>query len=259
MAGVLAAAIAMEDLPGLYIGIAPPPGHLQRIHDQMAAHLRLHRPAHNPATEQVDDHGQKQPALVGWNVGDVACPRLVGRGHGGVAVQQVGGDRQTMSAIGGDAETPLAASANTVLPHQLLHPLLAPADTLSTQFAPDARPAVSSAIGRIHGANLHHQCFRAQVPTPSGLQTNKVLMIASHALPRASGAARGSATHTPMASNQGVLHFCPLAKYAIAFPRMSRSMVTRASSARRRLISICSAGYLRPAVGPPSACLPDEP
>jgi hypothetical protein len=50
-----------------------------------------------------------------------------------------------------------------------------------------------------------------------------------------------------------------LAKYAIAFPRMSRSMVTRASSARRRLISICSAGYLRPAVGPPSACLPDEP
>ncbi len=154
MAGVLAAAIAMEDLPGLYIGIAPPPGHLQRIHDQMAAHLRLHRPAHNPATEQVDDHGQKQPALVGWNVGDVACPRLVGRGHGGVAVQQVGGDRQTMSAIGGDAETPLAASANTVLPHQLLHPLLAPADTLSTQFAPDARPAVSSAIGHTHADDV---------------------------------------------------------------------------------------------------------
>ena len=62
-----------------------------------------------------------------------------------------------------DAETPLAASANTVLPHQLLHPLLAHADTLSTQCAPDARPAVSSAIGHIHGANLHHQCFRAQV------------------------------------------------------------------------------------------------
>jgi hypothetical protein len=87
-----------------------------------------------------------------------------------------------MSAIGGDAETPPAASANTVLPHPLLHPLLAHADTLSTQCAPDARPAVSSAIGLIHGANLHHQCFRAQVPTPSHVQaTNKVLMIASHA------------------------------------------------------------------------------
>src|SRR6201997_5122711 len=142
---------------------------------------------------------------------------------------------------GGDAETPLAASANTVLPHQLLHPLLAHADTLSTQFAPNARPAVSSAIGHIHGANLHHQCFRAQVPTPSHLQaTDKVLMIASHAYPE-HPALHTDGPHTPMASNQGVLHFCPLAKYAIAFPRMSRSIVTRASSARKRLISICSA------------------
>src|SRR5260370_41282866 len=32
----------------------------------IAVHLRLHRPAHPPAAEQVDDHGQKQPALVGW-------------------------------------------------------------------------------------------------------------------------------------------------------------------------------------------------
>src|ERR1039458_7407258 len=44
-----------------------------------------------------------------------------------------------------------------------------------------------------------------------------------------------------VALNKGVLHFWPFAKYAVAFPRMSRSIVTRASSARRRLISICSA------------------
>jgi len=30
-------------------------------------------------------------------------------------------------------------------------------------------------------------------------------------------------------------------KYALAFPRMSRSIFTRANSARSRLISICSA------------------
>src|SRR6202166_4811695 len=41
--------------------------------------------------------------------------------------------------------------------------------------------------------------------------------------------------------DEGVLHFWPFAKNAVAFPRMSRSIVTRASSARRRLISICSA------------------
>jgi len=38
--------------------------------------------------------------------------------------------------------------------------------------------------------------------------------------------------------NKGVLYFWPFAKNAVAFPRMSRSIVTRANSARRRLISI---------------------
>src|SRR5450756_660369 len=68
MAGVLAATIAMKYLSRISVGTAPEPGHLQRIHDQVAAHLRLHRPAHHPAAEQVDDHGQKQPALMGWAV-----------------------------------------------------------------------------------------------------------------------------------------------------------------------------------------------
>src|SRR5580692_6520619 len=44
-----------------------------------------------------------------------------------------------------------------------------------------------------------------------------------------------------MTFDEGILHFWPLAKYAVAFPKMSRSIVTRASSARKRLISICSA------------------
>jgi hypothetical protein len=66
MAGVLAAAIAMKDRPGTSIWTALQPGHLQRIDYQMAAHLRLHRLAHHAAAEQVDDHGQENPALVGW-------------------------------------------------------------------------------------------------------------------------------------------------------------------------------------------------
>ena len=84
----------------------------------------------------------------------------------------------------------------------------------------------------------------------------KVLMIAGHAHPE------HPALHTdrpdpPMALNKGILHFWPFAKYAVAFPRMSRSIVTRASSARRRLISICSARHPRLAATPfslPSRC-----
>src|SRR5258708_7164959 len=37
---------------------------------------------------------------------------------------------------------------HTVLLHQPLHTLLADADALNVQFAPDARPAIGSAIGR---------------------------------------------------------------------------------------------------------------
>src|ERR1035438_2015738 len=44
-----------------------------------------------------------------------------------------------------------------------------------------------------------------------------------------------------MALNKGVLHFWHFAKNAVAFPRMSRSIVTRASSARRRRQDGCDA------------------
>ncbi len=44
---------------------------------------------------------------------------------------------------------------------------------------------------------------------------------------------------TPMTCDEGIIHFWPFAKYAVAFPRMSRTIVTPASSARKRLISIC--------------------
>ena len=46
-------------------------------------------------------------------------------------------------------------------------------------------------------------------------------------------------------------------QYAVAFPRMSRSIVTRANSARRRLFSICSAlttGLLVAPLSVPARC-----
>ncbi len=54
----------------------------------------------------------------------------------------------------------------------------------------------------------------------------------------------------PVLSNKGVLHCRPWAKYAVAFPKMSRSLLTRANSARQRLISLCSALGTRLLVSP---------
>lgn len=57
----------------------------------------------------------------------------------------------------------------------------------------------------------------------------------------------------PVPLDEGVVHFATFAKYAVAFPWMSRSILTRANSARSRAISICFAltGLLSASVSRP--------
>jgi hypothetical protein len=98
---VLAAAIAMKVQLVASIWTAMEPGNLQSVDDQVAPHIGLHRPAHHAAVEQIDHDGQGQPAFVGSNVGDVAGPRLVGRGRGEVAIQKVRRNRQVVPAVDG--------------------------------------------------------------------------------------------------------------------------------------------------------------
>src|SRR5579863_9374538 len=205
-------------------------------------HLRSHGPAHHLAAEQVDDHRQEQPAFLGGNVRDITSPGLVGPGRSEVTVQQVRRDRQVMLAIGGHhPETPLAASSNAVFLHQSLHPLFAHANAALDQLPPDARPTVGAAMFRVHRADMRQQRGITQMPPRGDLPPpHQMLMKAGHAH------YQHPALHTdrpdpPMAFDEGILYFWPFAKYAVAFPRMSRSIVTRASSARKRAISICSA------------------
>lgn len=90
----------------------------------------------------------------------------------------------------------------------------------------------------MHAANMGQQRFICHV-TPLGnpAPPHAMLVIACGA------DAEHAALHTDrpdktMLINKGVSHFWPFAKNAVAFPRMSRSIVTRANSARRRRISI---------------------
>src|ERR1017187_1808621 len=242
VAGVLAATIAVKDQLCLLAWIALEPGHLQSIDHQVALHIWPHRPAHYFTAEQVDHYRKKQPAFFGRDIRQITNPRLVGCGHDELAIEHVGRNRKTVVAVGGDnAESPLAASLNAVLLHQPLHPQLANANALRPQLPPDARPSIRSAILRIDGADMHQQRLVTQVPALSKIHTpRQVFMVARDAHQQ------HTAMHTDrpdqlVALNKGVLHFWHFAKYAVAFPRMSRSIVTRANSARRRLFSICSA------------------
>ena len=81
------------------------------------------------------------------------------------------------------------------------------------------------------------------MPRPDPLLSgaaNEVLVVSGHTDLQYPALHRNR-PHTPVALYEGVLQIDPFAKYAVAFPRMSRSIFTRANSARSRLISICSA------------------
>src|ERR1039458_7893137 len=232
----------MKNQPCLAARTAAAPGHLEGVDDERTPHVFSQGPAPHLAVEQIHDHRQKQPSFVGRDVGKVGDPYLVGLGHSEVAIQEVRSNRQTVSAVRGrDPETALAAGANAVLLHQPLHPLLAHANALSPQLPPDPRPAVGSAIRRINGADMHQQRLITQMATLHNIPSaNQVFMVTGHAPPQNS-TLHADGPHPPVTLNKGVLHFWPFAKYAVAFPRMSRSILTRANSARKRLISICSA------------------
>src|ERR1700747_158331 len=234
------------------------PSHFESVDHQFAPQVLSQRPAHHLAVEQVQDHGQKQPPLVGRNVGYVAHPHLIGAGRSEVAIQEVGPNRQPGSAVRGrNPEAALPAGPDAVLLHQPLHSLLAHPNALRPQLSPDPRPAIGSAIHRINRSYMHQQRFLTQMASLHHLApASQVFMVPGHAHPQ-HPALHTNRPHPPVMSNKGVLHFGPFAKYAVAFPRMSRSIFTRANSARKRLISICSALTLlpRPFSRPPRCAL----
>jgi len=61
VAGRPADTITVEDRRCLSIWAALKSGYLQGLNDKVGPHIGLHRPTHNPAAEQINDHGQKQP------------------------------------------------------------------------------------------------------------------------------------------------------------------------------------------------------
>jgi hypothetical protein len=75
-------------------------------------------PADDPTCEQVDDNGEIQPAFAGPHVGDVGAPLLVRPRCREVLIEQVGGNRPSVMAIGSPLEPPLLPSPEAVVAHQ---------------------------------------------------------------------------------------------------------------------------------------------
>src|SRR6266404_7688886 len=105
-----------------------------------------HRPADDLAAVQVHDGGQIEPALIGLDVGDVGEPDPVRRGDGEVALEQIRGDREVVTAVGGaHPPWPRHDGPDTVTAHQSLDPTATHTAALGPQLGMNARAAIASA------------------------------------------------------------------------------------------------------------------
>src|SRR5216684_894903 len=130
--------------------------------------------------------------------------------------------------------------ALALMPHELPRTFLAHPGPLGVHLFPDPRPAVLALGLGVDRLDMHQKRIVAQALSP--LRTRapaEMLVIAARAHPQHLALHRHRPA-PPMAFDPGVLHSDSFAKYAVAFFRMSRSIFVRASSARKRLISICS-------------------
>jgi len=141
--GVLAAAIGMMD--EARSRAAPLDCHDERGDSEFGTHVLAHGPANHLAGEQVEDHGQVEPALAGRNVGDIRQPDLIGPVCDTILLEQVCRHWQAMLAVGrAHAIAARPPRPDTVLAHDPFDPLAADGLALGAQFGVDARRSVSA-------------------------------------------------------------------------------------------------------------------
>ena len=129
--------------------------------------------------------------------------------------------------------------------HELSDTLFAHADASGHQFFPHLGPAVFLLDLGVDGLDVHQQRFVAN----AFVGTCFTGLGAAFAMPVFKVATGADLQHLAgqcgrpldfMFGNPRVLHSDSRAKYAVAFFKMSRSIVTRANCARSRASSICS-------------------
>lgn len=147
MTAILTATIRVEDESRFWS--LSEPGHLERIRHQAALHMGLHAPTHNLATIQIKNNRQIQPASIGLNISDVACPNTVRCVRLKVSVEQIRRNRQIVLAVGGHDEFTLSVRFDAMHLHEPQNPFLPNSHAISPKFSPDPRPAIF-AFGFLH-------------------------------------------------------------------------------------------------------------
>lgn len=147
LAGVLAPPVAVTEQIGT--GLSAEDRHVQSRENQGTIDRLLHRPAHDPTGEQIENDRQIQPPLPGPQVGYVRCLEGIGRFDLEGASEQVFCDGHLVVAVGGHDKAPETQGADLMKTHQAGDPLLAAWDARFLEIGADAGTAVvvGSSIG----------------------------------------------------------------------------------------------------------------
>jgi hypothetical protein len=102
--GSLAYWLALARMVQQGIRLSPTPDrHHQRVGHEPGGHFGLHRPAHHPAGEEVDDGCNVEPPLRGPYVGEVRDPALVRTLGTELPAEPIRGDGRSLAIVLGQA------------------------------------------------------------------------------------------------------------------------------------------------------------
>src|SRR2546427_762715 len=216
-------------------------GHVERMHRQRKGWSLTHRPAHHPTRVEIEQHGQVQEARAGADDGQVTHPHSVGYWHVKLALHQVGRGRRGGVMLHDDSEAALAPRLDPGPPSQSRYPMLAAGDAPGPEFQPRLHRSVGLAARRVNLLDVPEQ--RTIAPAASRVTTRPPLVVAA---PRYREYPTQPAHTASVSMHERIPHPRRLAKYAVAFFRMSRSSLSRAFSRRSRESSLSSASFGRP-------------
>lgn len=115
LSSVLDTPIAMEDETG--VGPLPVHRHVQGGQRKVGVDAMGECVANNFAGAQILDDGEIQPALGGWNVGNIAHPSLIWLDKGKATHQQIWGGGVAVVGVGGGLVCPFADGMDVAQPH----------------------------------------------------------------------------------------------------------------------------------------------
>ena len=166
-------------------------------------------PADDAPREDIDDDGEKEPALASTDLRDVGDPESIRPVGSKVPEHEVGSGREIASTGGNEAKAPRGLSAQAFQAHPARHAMPSCAVPSRTQRSIDSRRSVDATVLSMHGMDAFQQ--------------RRILSISLALWTVAPGveAAAGDLEHAaelayreglPLLLDEAELHFCSSAK-----------------------------------------------